>query len=208
MPPDFLGRRPVIGGLLGSSPEGATLLLHYAGARFDTPLAAVLPLVDANGEVLATAAEALRRAGALPLLAGVCATDPSRIPERLLDEVSRAGFAGVMNAPSVGLFDGVFRSNLESTGLGYGREVEVVGLAAKRGLAALGLAFTPDEARRMAEAGAHAVVVHPGPGAVLDPARASELAEAARSARPGIVVLAAAGRALGLDGHFSGLAAS
>lgn len=203
---DFLRRRPLVGGLVGAPPAGAAFLLHYPGARFRHPLAAVLPLSDANGEVLATAAEALRRAGSTPLLAGLCATDPTRIPDRLLDEAARAGYAGVLNAPSVGLFDGIFRSNLESTGLGYVREIELIGRAAARGLAAVGLAFTADEARRMAEAGAHALVLHPGPAGALTPALASEIASAVRSVRPEVPLLAAADAPLGLDGHVSGVA--
>lgn len=206
MPIDFVKRRPLVGGLVGSPPTGAAFLLHYAGARFGRPLAAVLPLADANGELLATAVDALRRAGSVPLLAGLCATDPTRIGDRLLDAVAKAGFAGVVNVPSVGLFDGVFRSNLESTGLGFGREVELLSMAAKREMAAIGLVFTPEEARRMAEAGAHAVVVHPGPAGALQPAAASDVAKAARSVRPDLPILAAADVPLGLDGHLSGLA--
>ncbi|HYF00929.1 MAG TPA: phosphoenolpyruvate hydrolase family protein [Planctomycetota bacterium] len=202
---DFLGRRPLLGGHLSAPPSGAAFLLHHAGARFGRPLASVLPLADANGELLQTAAAALRSAGPVPLLAGVCATDPTRIAERLLDDVAKAGFAGVVNWPSVGLFDGVFRSNLESTGLGYGREVDLIAQAAKRKMAAIGLVFTADEARRMAEAGAHAVVVHPGPSGGLDPAPAEEVAKAARRVRPDLAVLAAAERSMGLDGCLTGL---
>jgi predicted TIM-barrel enzyme len=36
------------------------------------------------------------------------------------------GFAGVQNFPTVGLIDGVFRQNLEETGMGYGLEVDMI----------------------------------------------------------------------------------
>ena len=36
------------------------------------------------------------------------------------------GFDGVQNFPTVGLIDGVFRANLEETGMSYDLEVEMI----------------------------------------------------------------------------------
>lgn len=54
------------------------------------------------------------------VLAGVCATDPFRRMDNFLKQLESVGFCGVQNFPTVGLFDGNFRQNLEETGMGYG----------------------------------------------------------------------------------------
>lgn len=192
MSDDFLRRRPLVGGLAISPPADAAFLIHFGGARLGNPLAALLPLVDANADLLSSAPDVLKAAGSTPVLAGVCATDPTRILDRLIDDVQAAGFGGVVNMPSVAFFDGVFRANLEATGLGYGREVDLISRARRRGLTALGLAFTPDEARRMADAGAQALIVP-----------SDRLAEV-RAAPPGLPLLVAGPPAPGLDGHVEG----
>ena len=56
----------------------------------------------------------------VPVLAGVCASDPFRRMDYILKQVESIGFSGVQNFPTVGLFDGNFRQNLEETGMGYG----------------------------------------------------------------------------------------
>jgi predicted TIM-barrel enzyme len=56
----------------------------------------------------------------VPVLAGVCASDPFRRMDRFLLELERLGFDGIQNFPTVGLIDGNFRQNLEETGMGYG----------------------------------------------------------------------------------------
>ena len=56
----------------------------------------------------------------MPVLAGVSATDPFRRMAHFLKQLETTGFCGVQNFPTVGLFDGNFRQNLEETGMGYG----------------------------------------------------------------------------------------
>jgi predicted TIM-barrel enzyme len=72
------------------------------------------------------------------------------------------GFAGVQNFPTVGLFDGVFRANLEETDMGYGHEVELVALARQLDLLTTPYVFNREEASQMAQAGADIVVAHMG----------------------------------------------
>ena len=79
-----------------------------------------------------------------------------------LDEVARIGFSGVQNFPTVGLFDGTFRQNLEETGMGYGLEVDMIRLAREKNLLTAPYVFTVDEAVAMAEAGADVLVPHMG----------------------------------------------
>lgn len=97
-----------------------------------------------------------------PVLAGVCGTDPFRSMPEFLDELRRLGYIGVQNFPTVGLIDGVFRQNLEETGMGYDQEVEMIRLAHEKGLVTTPYAFNVDEGERMARAGADVIVVHLG----------------------------------------------
>jgi predicted TIM-barrel enzyme len=97
-------------------------------------LAGLMPYGDANAIGLEMAGEVLPVVRDVPVLAGVCGTDPFRLMPRFLDELAAIGFAGVQNFPTVGLIDGVFRQNLEETGISYAAEVEMIRLAAQRRL--------------------------------------------------------------------------
>jgi predicted TIM-barrel enzyme len=108
------------------------------------------------------AGEVLPIVEATPVLAGVCGTDPFRLMPVFLRQIEETGFSGVQNFPTVGLFDGTFRQNLEETGMGYGLEVEMIRAARDLDLLTCPYVFTPDDARRMAEAGADVLVPHMG----------------------------------------------
>jgi predicted TIM-barrel enzyme len=95
-------------------------------------LAGLLAYGDANQIVLDMAREVLPVVKHTPVLAGVNGTDPFRIMDVFLDELKRVGFSGVQNFPTVGLIDGVFRANLEETGMSYGLEVDMIALARAR----------------------------------------------------------------------------
>src|SRR5512133_1123145 len=136
---------PIIGGGAGTGISakweeagGIDLIVIYNSGRFRMAghgsLAGLMPYGDANAIVLEMAAEVLPVVRETPVLAGVCGTDPFRLMDRFLRQVEDAGFAGVQNFPTVGLIDGVFRANLEETGMSYAQEVEMIGLAAERGL--------------------------------------------------------------------------
>jgi predicted TIM-barrel enzyme len=108
------------------------------------------------------AAEVLPIVKHTPVLAGVCGTDPFRLLPVFLQELKRIGFSGVQNFPTVGLFDGNFRANLEGTGMGYDKEVEMIRLARELDLFTSPYVFTPDEARAMTDAGCDLLVCHMG----------------------------------------------
>lgn len=145
---------------------GADLIVIYNSGRFRMAgrgsLAGLMPYGDANAIVLEMAAEVLPVVESTPVLAGVCGTDPFRQMDRFLRVIEETGFAGVQNFPTVCLYDGTFRQNLEETGMGYGLEVDMVRLARDMGLLTTPYATTTDEARRMAAAGADIVVAHMG----------------------------------------------
>jgi predicted TIM-barrel enzyme len=121
-----------------------------------------MPYGDANAIVMEMAGEVLPVVRNTPVLAGVCGTDPFRLMDRFLDRIAEAGFAGVQNFPTVGLIDGVFRANLEETGMSYAQEVEMIGLAAARGLLTAPYVFDVESAEAMTRAGADVLVPHMG----------------------------------------------
>jgi predicted TIM-barrel enzyme len=125
-------------------------------------LAGLLPYGDANGVVVEMSGEVLPIVKDVPVLAGVCGTDPFRSMPVFLDQLQRLGFSGVQNFPTVGLYDGLFRQNLEETGMGFSLEVEMIRLAHERGLATAPYVFDADQARAMAQAGADVLVAHVG----------------------------------------------
>ena len=145
---------------------GADLIVIYNSGRFRMAghgsLSGLMPYGDANGIVVEMAAEVLPVARKVPVLAGVCGTDPFRLMQVFLREVKSLGFSGVQNFPTVGLIDGVFRQNLEETGMSFSKEVEMIGLAHELDLVTTPYVFTPDDAVQMAKAGADVLVAHMG----------------------------------------------
>lgn len=165
--------QPIIGGGAGtgisakmSEAGGIDLLVIYNSGRFRMAgrgsLAGMLPYGDANAIMMDMAREVLPVVRHTPVLAGVCGTDPFRMMELFLRDVQRAGFAGVQNFPTVGLFEGTFRENLEATGMGFGLEVDMIRLARDLDLLTTPYVFNPDEARAMAAAGADVLIPHLG----------------------------------------------
>jgi predicted TIM-barrel enzyme len=181
------------------------MIVIYNSGRFRMAgrgsLAGMMPYGDANAIVVEMASEVLPVVEHTPVLAGVCGTDPFRIMPRFLRQIKEIGFAGVQNFPTVGLIDGVFRQNLEETGMGFGLEVEMIRAAHELDLFTSPYCFTPDEARQMTEAGADVLVPHLGlttKGAIgaktavsLDDAvgLVQAMADAAHAVNPDVLVL-------------------
>jgi len=164
---------PIIGagagiGLTAKCAEagGADLIVIYNSGRFRMAgrgsLAGMMPYGDANAIVVEMAGEVLPVVSRTPVLAGVCGTDPFRLMPVFLKQIKEMGFAGVQNFPSVGLIDGLFRANLEETGMGFDREIEMIRIARDLELLTAPYAFTPAEAAAMAGAGADILVPHVG----------------------------------------------
>ena len=145
---------------------GVDLIIIYNSGRFRMAgrgsLSGMMPYGDANAIVMDMAREVLTIVEDTPILAGVCGTDPFRQMDIFLRQVKSIGFAGVQNFPTVGLIDGLFRQNLEETGMGYGPEVEMIRTAHQMDLLTTPYAFKPEEAEQMADAGADIVVAHMG----------------------------------------------
>jgi predicted TIM-barrel enzyme len=203
---------PVVGGGAGTGLSakcaemgGIDLIIIYNSGRFRMAgrgsLAGLLPYGDANQIVMDMAREVLPVVQTTPVLAGVCGTDPFRVMKRFLLDVKDAGFSGVQNFPTVGLFDGNLRVGLEETGMGYRLEVDMIAAARDLDLLTCPYVFTPGEAAAMAAAGADVLIPHMGlttKGAIgaktalsLDEAakRVQELADAAKAVNPDVLVL-------------------
>ncbi len=184
---------------------GVDLIIIYNSGRYRMAgrgsLAGLLPYGDANAIVVGMASEVLPIVKHTPVLAGVCGTDPFRVMPYFLKQLKEIGFAGVQNFPTVGLFDGTFRQNLEETGMGFGLEVEMICRAHELDMLTAPYVFNPDEARAMAQAGADMLVPHMGlttKGSIgahtaltLDESveRVQAMHDAARKVNPDILVL-------------------
>lgn len=165
--------QPIIGGGAGTGISakceeagGIDLIVIYNSGRFRMAghgsLAGLMPFGDANAIVLEMANEVLPVVKQTPVLAGVCGTDPMRLMGRFLEQVKAVGFAGAQNFPTVGLIDGTFRANLEETGMGYGKEIEMIRLAHELDLLTTPYVFSTEDAERMTDAGADLLVAHMG----------------------------------------------
>ncbi len=204
--------KPIIGGGAGTGISakcaemgGIDLIIIYNSGRFRMAgrgsLAGLLPYGDANQIVMEMAREVLPIVERTPVLAGVCGTDPFRIMKRFLLDVKEAGFSGVQNFPTVGLFDGNLRIGLEETGMGFRKEVDMIAQARELDLLTCPYVFTPEEAEQMAKAGADILIPHMGlttKGSIgaksaLTLAEATKqvqaLADAAKKVNPEILVL-------------------
>jgi predicted TIM-barrel enzyme len=205
-------REPIVGGGAGTGLSakceeagGIDLIVIYNSGRYRMAgrgsLAGLLAYGNANEIVVEMAREVLPVVRHTPVLAGVNGTDPFYMPEVFLPELRRIGFAGVQNFPTVGLIDGVFRQNLEETGMGYGLEVEMIRHAASLDLLTTPYVFAEEDAVAMTAAGADIVVCHMGlttGGAIgaetalsLDDCveRVSAWSTAARSVRDDVIIL-------------------
>ena len=204
--------RPIIGGGAGTgitakSAEagGIDLLVIYNSGRFRMAgrgsLSGLLAYGYANAIVMEMACEVLPVVKHTPVLAGVNGTDPFRVMPYFLRQIKDIGFAGVQNFPTVGLIDGVFRANLEETGMGYGPEVDMIRMAHELDLLTSPYVFDEEQAKEMARAGADILVPHMGlttsgtigaqTALTLEEAavKVQALADAARSVNPEILCL-------------------
>jgi len=204
--------QPIIGGGAGTGLSakceeagGIDLIVIYNSGRYRMAgrgsLAGLLAYGNANEIVCEMAHEVLPVVRHTPVLAGVNGTDPFMIPGEFLQRLITLGFSGVQNFPTVGLIDGVFRANLEETGMGYGLEVELIRAARALDLLTTPYVFAEAEATAMARAGADIIVCHMGltTGGAIGAETALKLedcvapieawAAAARREKPDVIVL-------------------
>jgi predicted TIM-barrel enzyme len=166
-------RIPIVGGGAGTGLSakceeegGIDLIVIYNSGRYRMAgrgsLSGVLAYGNANEIVMEMAREVLPVTKKTPVLAGVNGTDPFCLFDPFLDQLKAVGFSGIQNFPTVGLIDGVFRANLEETGMSYGLEVDLIRLARSKDMLTTPYVFNAGEAEAMAKAGADIIVCHLG----------------------------------------------
>ena len=166
-------RVPIVGGGAGTGLSakceekgGIDLIVIYNSGRYRMAgrgsLAGLLAYGNANDIVIEMAKEVLPVVSRTPVLAGVNGTDPFMILDDLFARLKQLGFSGVQNFPTVGLIDGIFRQNLEETGMGFGLEVDMIAAAHKADLLTTPYVFNAEDAIAMAKAGADIIVPHMG----------------------------------------------
>ena len=147
----------------GGADMVTTHCLAYFRMQGMSSMAGYLPICDANALTLELGERALVNVVRdCPLVAGLLCVDPTRDMARFLENIAAAGYDGVMNCPTVALIDGKFRSDLEETGMGFAREVDVLGRASRMGLFTKAFCTSAEEALAMAEAGVDNIIVHFG----------------------------------------------
>jgi predicted TIM-barrel enzyme len=210
---DMKARRiPIIGGGAGTGLSakceeagGIDLIVIYNSGRYRMAgrgsLAGLLAYGNANDVVVDMAREVLPVVRHTPVLAGVNGTDPFCNFDSFLNQLIEMGFSGVQNFPTVGLIDGLFRQNLEETGMSYALEVEMIAMAHAKNLLTTPYVFSADDATAMARAGAEIIVCHLGlttggaigAGTALTlaqcPAIVDEWAQAALMVNPEVLIL-------------------
>ena len=192
--------RPVYDALCGSgitakmaARGGADMVTTHCLAYFRmqgmSSMAGYLPICDANALTLELGERALVNVvGDCPLIAGLLCVDPTRDMARFLETIAAAGYDGVMNCPTVALIDGKFRSDLEEAGMGFAREVDVLGRASCMGLFTKAFCTSPEEALAMAEAGVDNIIVHFGNSSGGTIGSKTVLGDDASRARAGMVL--------------------
>lgn len=146
---------------------GADLIIIYNSGRFRMmghgSTAGMMAYGDANAIAMEIGEfEVLPVVEEIPVICGVHATDPRRRMWHWLGKVKEMGFSGINNFPTHTIVDGHFRKVLEETGMSVEKEYEAVALSRKMDMFSIVYVGSPEEAKRMAESGADAIIAHVG----------------------------------------------
>lgn len=143
---------------------GIDVLMAYNTGPFRmdgcVSLVGYLAYSDSNAMTLDLARKILPVVENTPVVAGIGAADPYRDMDRLITEMMELGFSGITNVPTAGAYGGEMRQHIDHTNLGYPEEVELIRECNQRDIFTVAYAFTPDECRKMAEAGADVIGTH------------------------------------------------
>jgi len=232
--------KPIIGvgvgcGLIAKCAElgGADFVVVYCSGRHRLAglgsLAGFLPFGDANSISEEISCEVLHVIREIPVFAGVCGIDPYRNMKTFLNNLHQEGVSGIQNYPPVGVIDGTFRQNLEDTGFGIDKEVDMMRIAHESGMFTLANVFNKKETIEMVDAGVDVIVAHMGltakgsvgaraPMSLSEAgAKISEILRAVKTRKPEMFVLVHGGpiaelkdfsclleQKLGIDGFIGG----
>ena len=147
--------------------NGVDLILALNSGKYRqmglSSLAGMMPFSNSNDMVIEFASrEIIPRIIDIPVIFGLCATDPTKNIEDFIDRIIENDFSGINNFPTVGLIDGKYREYLEEKGFSYQKEVDAIRIANQKGLFTVAFVFNVEHGLKMAEAGADVICAHLG----------------------------------------------
>lgn len=164
---------------------GADFVLALNSGKFrqmgQGSLAGFLPYANCNNLVMDFGKkEIITVVKNIPVLFGLCATDPTIHLEEYIGKIKEAGFSGINNYPTIGMLDGVFREALEEEGMIFEQEVEAIRIAHDMDLFTVAFVFDETQAKMMMAAGADVICAHLGitSGGELSPQKCISLPDA------------------------------
>ncbi|HIS95883.1 MAG TPA: phosphoenolpyruvate hydrolase family protein [Candidatus Ventricola gallistercoris] len=156
-------------GLTGKTIEagGADMLMVFNSGKYRMAghgsLSGWLAFGNANEVAFSMGAhEVLPVVKEVPVICSCFGQDVTREIGTHLDRVMTENFSGINNFPTIGMIDGNFREQLELTGLGFDKEVEMVRTARSKDIFTIVYVFNAEESAAMAQAGADAIIAHVG----------------------------------------------
>lgn len=184
---------------------GADLIGVYSTAVFRMrglpSLLAWLPYGNVIEDLIKMAEEIVPVVKDAPLIAGVGAHDPSLDLDSFLDRLAAMGFSGVTNEPFAAMYGDYFLREMEKSGIGFAREVELIRIANQKDMFSVAWCMSPDQARQMAKAGADVIggMIGVTAGGMSGTSETSplddavrqliEIMEAAQSVNPDVLIL-------------------
>jgi predicted TIM-barrel enzyme len=147
--------------------SGADLLVVYNSGYYrlhgHPSMVGNLPIGDAN-EIMLRLGErgVIPTTKDMPVIGGAFGVDPTRDMNRLLAQMSEVGFSGIINFPTVGRIDGQYRRDLESAGLGFACEANMVQRARAKDMFTMAYVYSVDDTTIMVNAGVDVIVGHCG----------------------------------------------
>jgi predicted TIM-barrel enzyme len=145
---------------------GVDILMGYNTGPFRMDghgsLSGYLAYGDSNGITLTLGEHLLKVVDNTPVIGGIGAADPYRDIDMLIDKMIAMGFSGITNVPTAGLYDGVFRAQIDGTKLGYPEEIKLIEKCSRKDIFTVAYVFSEDEARAMSAAGADIIGAHVG----------------------------------------------
>lgn len=121
---------------------------------------------DGNGDSLYLAGELSSTVQKTPVLAGICAEDPFRNQDALLEELMSMGYSGVTNVPSIAGAakkpGSVFGKAAEACGMGADAEMELLHRCVKKDIFTAMYAYNEEDVRILAAEGVNLLSVHVG----------------------------------------------
>lgn len=167
-PDGFLVGAAVGAGMTAQAAQagGADFLLAINAGRMrvmgTSSLAGNLPVLESNRLVDSFAFTEILSQCSVPLFLGSSAMDPRTDLTARIEEAAASGVDGIVNWPTSVLYPTHFQPLLESAGVGFSREIEMLGIAQSCGMAAIAYIGNEQQAAVAAAAGINIICANFG----------------------------------------------